>query len=82
MRMTGSLLLWMVAISVGLQQVSEAQAVMTRVYTGNDFESYYSDPPCWTYHSKRLGHFKSAHWFYANHRHVFIDLKLNYTDSQ
>lgn len=82
MRKIGSLLLGMVAISISFPQVSEAQAVMTRVYDGNDFESYYSDPPYWSYHSKGLWHSKSAHWLYANHRYVFIDIKLGYADSQ
>jgi hypothetical protein len=82
MRITCGFLLGLVAISIGLPQVSEAQAVMTRVYDGDDFEDYYSDPPYWSYHSKGLWDSKSAHWLYENHRYVFIDIKLNYADSR
>jgi hypothetical protein len=80
--MIGSLLSGIAAISIGFPQVAEAQAVMTRVYDGNDFEDYYCDPPYWSYHSNRLWHSKSAHWLYANHRYVFIDIKLTYADSR
>jgi hypothetical protein len=80
--MLGSLLLGMVTISIGLQQASQAQAVITRVYDGKDFESYYCDPPHWSYHSNGFWHRRSAHWLYANHRYVFIDIKLNYADSR
>ncbi len=63
-------------LTLGAQH-SEAKAVMTLVYDGNDFESYYSDPPCWIYLPNDLWHSKSAHWLYKNHRYVFIDIKVN-----
>jgi hypothetical protein len=50
---------------------------MTVVYDGNDFESYYSDPPCWIYLPKGVWHSKNAHWLYKNHRYVFVDIKVN-----
>jgi hypothetical protein len=50
----------------------------SRVYRGDDFGDYYSDPPYWSYTSHGSGHSKSAHWFYKNHRHIFIDIKLSY----
>jgi hypothetical protein len=50
---------------------------MTLVYDGNDFESYYTDPPFWIYLPNGLWHSKSAHWLYKNHRYVFIDIKVN-----
>lgn len=82
MRMSSSLLLGLVAISFGVSQESKARPSVTRVYGGNDFEGYALDPPCWSYHSRGFGHSKSAHWLYKNHRHVFIDIKLNYADSR
>jgi hypothetical protein len=50
---------------------------MTLVYDGNDFESYYADPPSWIYLPNGLWHSKNAHWLYKNHRYVFIDIKVN-----
>lgn len=75
-----NLVLGLVAVSVCISQPAEAQTVVTRVYDGNDFESYSLDPPFWTYHSKGFGHSKSAHWLYHNHRYVFIDIKATLTD--
>jgi hypothetical protein len=40
------------------------------------------DPPFWTYHAEGWCHSKSAHWLYANHRCVFIDIKMDVVDSQ
>lgn len=54
---------------------------MIRVYDGDDLESYYSDPPYWSYYSRGFWHSKKAHWLYQNHRYVFIDIKLDFTDS-
>jgi hypothetical protein len=79
---TSSLVLGLVAISINASQDAEAQTVVTRVYDGNDFESYYLDPPVWIYYSKGRGHSKSAHWLYRNHRYVFIDIKVKFTDSR
>jgi hypothetical protein len=61
----------------GISQPAEAKAVITRVYDGNDFETYSMDPPCWIYLSKGFWHSKSAHWLYKNHRYVFIDIKID-----
>jgi hypothetical protein len=47
-----NLVLALVAISVGISQAAGDKALMTRVYDGNDFGSYYLDPPYWSYHSK------------------------------
>jgi hypothetical protein len=44
MRM-GSLVWALVAIPMTVSQASEVQAIMTRVYRGDDFGDYYSDPP-------------------------------------
>jgi hypothetical protein len=77
---TSSLVLGLVATSIGVSQKTEAQAVITRVYDGNDFGNYCLDPPYWSYHSKGFWHSKSAHWLYENHRDVFIDIKVNYAD--
>jgi hypothetical protein len=44
-----SLVLALVAASLGSPKGSEPQAVVTRVYRGNDFGHYYSDPPYWSY---------------------------------
>ena len=79
MRMS-NLVLGLVATSLGVLQAAGDKALMTRVYDGNDFESYCLDPPYWSYHSE--GGAKSAHWLYKNHRHVFIDIKVNYADSR
>ena len=75
MRMS-SLVLGLVAASIAASQEAEAQALLIRVYDGNDFESYSLDPPYWTYHAKGFWDSRSAHWFYRNHRYVFIDIKL------
>jgi len=69
--------LGLMATSIGVSQKAEAQSLITRVYDGNDFGSYYSDPPYWSYQPKGFWCRKSAHWFYKNHRYVFIDIKLN-----
>jgi hypothetical protein len=66
-----------IATSIVTSQRSEAKAVMTVVYDGNDFESYYSDPPCWIYLPNGVWRSKSAHWLFKNHRYVFIDIKVN-----
>jgi len=71
-----NLVLGLAALSIAVSQKAEAQALITRVYDGNDFESYCSDPPYWSYQSKGFCHSKSAHWLYGNHRYVFIDIKL------
>jgi hypothetical protein len=71
------LILGIAVTSLGISQGTENKAVMTRVYDGNDFETYYLDPPCWIYLSRGFWHTKSAHWLYKNHRYVFIDIKLN-----
>jgi hypothetical protein len=71
-----SLILGLVWASVAVSQEAEAQALITRVYDGNDFESYCLDPPYWSYHWKGFWHSRSAHWLYGNHRFVFIDIKL------
>jgi len=73
-----SLVLGLVATSIGVSEETEAQtALMTRVYDGSDFESYYCDPPYWSYRSNGFWRSKSAHWLYKNHRYVFIDIKVN-----
>ncbi len=77
-----SLVLALVAASLGAAKGSEPQAVVARVYRGNDFGHYYSDPPYWSYQSDGFWHCKSAHWIYKNHRRVFIDIKLKYADSR
>jgi len=74
----GSLVWALVAIPMTVSQASEVQAIMTRVYRGDDFGDYYSDPPYWSYTSHGSGHSKSAHWLYKNHRYVFIDITLKY----
>jgi len=71
-----SLILGLVLASVAVSQEAEAQALITRVYYGNDLESYSLDPPYWSYHWKGFWHSKSAHWLYGNHHFVFIDIKL------
>ena len=72
-----TLVFGMAVTFIGISQQAEAKAVMTRVYDGNDFETYYLDPPCWIYLSNGFCRSKSAHWLYKNHRYVFIDIKLN-----
>jgi hypothetical protein len=42
-----NLVLALVAISVGISQAPGDKALMTRVYDGNDFGSYYLDPIRW-----------------------------------
>ena len=74
--------LGLMATSIGVSQKAEAQSLITRVYDGDDFGSYYSDPPYWSYQSKGFWSRKSAHWFYKNHRYVFIDIKLNLAASR
>jgi hypothetical protein len=63
---------------VRLHVIRLAAVIMTRVYRGDDFGDYYSDPPYWSYTSHGSGHTKSAHWLYKNHRYVFIDITLKY----
>jgi hypothetical protein len=66
-----------IAASIGASQEAKAQTHLIRVYDGNDFESYSLDPPYWSYHPKGFWHSRSAHWFYRNHRYIFIDIKLS-----
>src|SRR5271165_6108444 len=73
-----SLVLGLVATALGVAQESEAQAVLTRVYRGNDFAHYCLDPPYWSYHAEGFWHSKSAHWLYRNHQRIYIDIKLRY----
>jgi hypothetical protein len=80
--MSRSFLSGLIAISIGVLQKAEAQALVTRVYEGNDFGGYYLDPPYWSYHFVRSWHRKSEHWLYRNHRFVFIDIKINYDQAQ
>ena len=75
MRMSCFVLVLMATL-ISLSQEAETQAVITRVYDGDDFGSYYLDPPYWSYQPKGFWSCKSAHWFYKNHRNVFIDIKL------
>jgi len=77
-----NLVLGLVATSMAVSQDVEAQAFITRIYYGNDFENYSSDPPFWSYHSKGFWHSKSGHWLYGNHRYVFIDIKLTSRDNR
>jgi hypothetical protein len=49
-----SLVLALVAASLGSPKGSEPQAVVTRVYRGNDFGHYYSDPPYWRAAAERF----------------------------
>ena len=71
------LALGLVVSSLWVSQGSEAQALVTRVYRGNDFGDYYLDPPFWSYRSKGFRDAKTAHWLYKNHRRVYIDIQLN-----
>ena len=75
-----NLVLGLVATSVFGSQKAEAQPVVIQVYDGNDFETYSLDPPYWSYHSKGFWNSKHAHWLYHNHRYVFIDIRMNFTD--
>jgi hypothetical protein len=43
-----NLILGLVAISIAVSQHAEAQAFITRVYYGSDFENYSLDPPFWS----------------------------------
>ena len=74
------LVLGLLAISVCGSQESEAQTFVTRFYSGKELESYSLGRPFWIYHSKRASHSKAAHWLYCNHRYVFIDIRMNFTD--
>jgi hypothetical protein len=71
------LLVGLFAASISVAQGAETRAVLTRVHNGGDYESYYLDPPSWSYHPKRSGRSKNAHWLYKNHRQVFIDIKIS-----
>jgi hypothetical protein len=71
-----SLISGLVWASIAASQEAEAQGLVTRVYDGNDFETYSLDPPYWSYHWNGFWHSQSAHWLYGNHRYVFIDIKL------
>jgi hypothetical protein len=70
------------AVLVLISQAAEAQTVVTRIYNQKELERYALDPPFWTYHAEGWCHSKSAHWLYANHRCVFIDIKMDVVDSQ
>jgi hypothetical protein len=67
----------LVAASITFAQKAQTRAVMTRVYDGDDYESYSLDPPYWSYQPKRSGYSKNGHWLFKNHRHVFIDIKVS-----
>lgn len=77
-----SVVVGLVAASMGVSQDSSAHVRVTRVYDGNDFGSYYLDLPYWSYRSKGIWHRKAAHWLYENHRYVFIDIRINLANSQ
>src|ERR1700694_441577 len=70
--------LGLMATSIGVSQRAKAESFVTREYGGDDLGTYYSAPPYWTYQPKGFWSRKSAHWFYKNHRYVFIDIKLNW----
>src|SRR5262249_22551859 len=74
---TSSLLLALVATSLGVAQERQSKPLVIRVYEGNDFRSYCLDPPRWVYLPKGFRRSKSAHWLYRNHRYIFLDIKLN-----
>ena len=78
-----SLLAGLVAGSItGVSQETQAQAVLSRVYDGNDYSGYYLDPPYWSFHPKRFWNAKNAHWLFHNHRYVFLDIRLRGAVSQ
>jgi hypothetical protein len=72
----------LVAMSVCALQKTGAQTFLTRIHNGKELEGYALDPPFWTYQAKGWLHSKSARWLYCNHRHVFIDIKMDVVDSQ
>jgi hypothetical protein len=74
------MVLGLVAMSVCISQKTEAQTFVTRIYNHKELERYALDPPFWTYHAEGSSHSKSAHWLYANHRCVFIDIRLDFSD--
>jgi hypothetical protein len=77
-----TLVLGLIATSVLISQAAEAQTFVTRTYNQKELERYDLDPPCWTYHAEASSRSKSVHWLYANHRCVFIDIKMDAVDSQ
>jgi hypothetical protein len=50
----------MMAASIGVSQRAEAQAFITLAYDGDDFSSYYLDPPYWSYQPKGFCSRKNA----------------------
>ena len=68
------------AVLVLISQAAEAQTVVTRIYNPKELERYALDPPFWTYRAEGWCLSKSAHWLYANHRCVFIDIRLDFSD--
>jgi hypothetical protein len=78
-----SLLVGLVAGSLAsVSQETGTQAIMTRVYDGKDYGSYYLDPPYWSYHPKRFWKSNNAHWLFRNHRYVFLDIRISDAGSQ
>jgi hypothetical protein len=75
------LLAGLVAGSTGVSQKTQPQGVLGRVYDGNDYSSYYLDPP-YSFHPKRFWNVKNAHWLFHNHRYVFLDIKVSDAVSQ
>jgi hypothetical protein len=75
-----SVVLGLVATSVGVAEGSEIEAVVHRVYLGNDYGQQYFDPPYWSYLRGEFPHSQSEHWLYKNHRHIFIDIELRNPD--
>jgi hypothetical protein len=75
-----NLVLGLVAISFCVVQETAAQTFVTRIYNNKELERYALDPPFWTYHAEGSPHSKSVHWLYANHRCVFIDIKMDVKD--
>ena len=72
-----SLLLGFITAFSSVSQGAEMQAVIRRVYHGNDFRGYYMDPPCWRFYPRPSCHSKSSHWLYENHRQVFIEITID-----
>jgi hypothetical protein len=80
-----SVVLGLVATSVGVAQGSEIKAAVHRVYLGNDYlgndyGQQHFDPPYWSYLRGDFPHSQSEHWLYKNHRHIFIDIELRNPD--
>jgi hypothetical protein len=72
------LVLGLVAISACISQQTEAQTFETRAYNEKELERFAFDPPFWIFCGEL--NTKSNHWLYANHRFVFIDIKVENTD--